>query len=139
MKTNSLEEIKKIGAGYKIAPVYTEMLSDMTTPIQVLKRLKKKSHNCYILESVEEQRHFGRYTFLGYEPTMEITCQNGELTLKERKTEDGVSKMTVILQKQVAHPGDTIREIMKNYTSPKVEGLPSFTGGLVGYFSYDYV
>ena len=28
---------------------------------------------------------------------------------------------------------------MKKYTSPKLEGFPSFTGGLVGYFSYDYI
>jgi len=140
MKTNTLEEVKKIGVGYRIVPVYTELLSDMTTPIQVLKRLKKKSHNCYILESVEEQRHFGRYTFLGYEPIMEITCQNGELTVKERrKQEDGGSRMELTQQKQVTHPGDFVREVMKNYSSPKIEELPSFTGGLVGYFSYDYV
>ncbi|MBR1693002.1 MAG: anthranilate synthase component I [Lachnospiraceae bacterium] len=141
MKINSLEEVKRIGAGYKIVPVYTEMLSDMTTPIEVLKRLKQKSRNCYVLESVEEQRHFGRYTFLGYDPIMEITCQNGELTVKERDTElaGGNGQMVQKEQKQIDHPGTYVREVMKNYTSPKIEGLPSFTGGLVGYFSYDYV
>lgn len=141
MKVNSLEEVKKTGAGYQIAPVYTEMLSDMTTPIEVLKRLKQKSHNCYVLESVEEQRHFGRYTFLGYEPIMEITCQNKELAIRERVRDEasGKYRMKSMGTKQTEHPGIYVREVMKNYTSPKVEVLPSFTGGLVGYFSYDYV
>lgn len=137
LKTNSMEETKKLGQGYRIVPVYTEMFSDVTTPIEVLRRLKAKSHNCYILESIEEQKHFGRYTFLGYEPTMEVTCQNGTLTVKVKK--EGSYEMVLKEQKEVEHPGTYIRKIMEDYRSPKVEGLPAFTGGLVGYFSYDYV
>lgn len=131
----SKEEAKRISSGYDIVPIYTEMLSDVTTPIEVLKKLKKKSRNCYILESVEDgledEKHFGRYTFLGYEPTMELTCQNGMITIKEN--------MVLKEQRKDMHPGDCVREILKKYRSPKVEGLPSFTGGFVGYFSYDYV
>lgn len=146
MKVNTLEEAKKAGAGYKIVPIFTEMLADMTTPIEVLKRLKVKSRNCYILESVEEQKHFGRYTFLGYEPVMEITCQDGLLTVKQKAAEaeneakgNEDYKLAITEQKEVAHPGDYVRNVLKEYTSPKIEGLPTFTGGFVGYFSYDYV
>ena len=141
----SKEEAKKLSVGYDIVPIYTEMLSDVTTPIMVLKKLKKKSKNCYILESVEngveEEKHFGRYTFLGYEPTMELTCQNGKITIKERQdqNEQGNFHMVVKEEKTDVHPGDCVREILKKYRSPKIEGLPSFTGGFVGYFSYDYV
>lgn len=141
----SKEEAKKLSAGYDIVPIYTEMLSDVTTPIMVLKKLKKKSKNCYILESVEngveEEKHFGRYTFLGYEPTMELTCQNGKVTIKEGQGQDaqGNFHMVVKEEKTDTHPGDCVREILKKYRSPKIESLPSFTGGFVGYFSYDYV
>ena len=141
----SKEEAKKLSVGYDIVPIYTEMLSDVTTPIMVLKKLKKKSRNCYILESVEngveEEKHFGRYTFLGYEPTMELTCQNGKVTIKEGQGQDEQGNFHMVLkeEKTDVHPGDCVREILKKYRSPKIEGLPSFTGGFVGYFSYDYV
>ncbi len=141
MNILSLKEAKQLGSGYQIVPIYTEMLADVTTPIEVLKKLKKKSRHCYILESVEEQKHFGRYTFLGYEPIMELTCQNGAVTIREGReaNENGSYNMILKEEKQTSHPGSCVREILKDYTSPKVEGLPSFTGGFVGYFSYDYV
>ena len=141
----SKEDAKRLSVGYDIVPIYMEMLSDVTTPIMVLKKLKKKSKNCYILESVEngveEEKHFGRYTFLGYEPTMELTCQNGKVTIKEGQGQDEQGNFHMVLkeEKTDVHPGDCVREILKKYRSPKVEGLPSFTGGFVGYFSYDYV
>lgn len=37
------------------------------------------------------------------------------------------------------HPGRYIQEIIEENRSPKLEGFPPFTGGLVGYFSYDYI
>lgn len=122
------DEILKIAAEgrYQIAPVKCEMLSDMRTPIEVLKILKGVSDHVYILESVEGQERWGRYTFLGFDPTLEITCINGHLKIgdEEYETDD---------------PGSYIRKIMEGYKSPVIEGMPSFTGGLVGYFSYDYI
>lgn len=141
----SFEQAKKMGAGYDIVPIYTEILADITTPIEVLKKLKKKSKNCYILESVEDggddEKHFSRYTFLGYEPTMEITCQNGVVNIKEGRGQDANGNYNLLLTKTIenTHPGDCVREILKNHKSPKVSELPPFTGGFVGYFSYDYV
>jgi anthranilate synthase component 1 len=125
----TLDEAKELGKGYKVVPISKEILSDIRTPIEVLRILKGVSRHCYMLESVEHQERWGRYTFLGYDPKMEITCMNGSLTIR-----NGSTKI-----KTVEHPGEGIKELLKEYTSPKVEGLPTFTGGLVGYFSYDYV
>ena len=107
-------------------------ISDTVTPMEVLRILKGVSKHCYMLESVENQEVWGRYTFLGYDPKLEITCMNGEMCIRESGSEEGAKE-------PVAHPGAKIKEILKEYTSPKVKDLPSFTGGLVGYFSYDYV
>ncbi|MCH5267312.1 MAG: anthranilate synthase component I [Lachnospiraceae bacterium] len=127
----TLEQAKEISKGYKVVPISMEILSDMKTPMQVLQILKGVSRHCYMLESVENQEVWGRYTFLGYDPKLEITCTNGTMTLRKSGDEK-------IETEQVKHPGERIREILQDYTSPKVAGLPSFTGGLVGYFSYDY-
>ena len=79
-----------------------------------------------MLESAQADEKWGRYTFLGFDPKLEITCINGEITYgdKTEKTDD---------------PSKIIREIMSHFRSPRLPYLPSFTGGLVGYFSYDYL
>lgn len=125
----SLEKARELSKGYKVVPVSKEILSDIRTPMEVLRILKGAGSHCYMLESMENQERWGRYTFLGYHPKMEITCINGKMTIKNG----------TVQTKVVSHPGKAIREILEEYTSPKVPGLPTFTGGLVGYFSYDYV
>lgn len=124
----SLEEVKKIAAKgeYKVLPVSCEILSDVYTPIEVMQILKTVSTHCYMLESVTGNEKWGRYTFLGFNPTMEITCVDGKLKAGN-------------FEEYTDNPSALIREILEDYKSPRFDNLPSFTGGLVGYFSYDYL
>ena len=126
----SLEKAKQLAQGFKLVPISREILSDVRTPIEVLRILKAVSSHCYMLESVEKQKKWGRYTFLGFDPKLEITCTNGVMTIKDGEN---------VKSFETKSPDKEITKIMQEYTSPKVEGLPTFTGGLVGYFSYDYV
>ncbi len=124
----SVEEVKELAAAkkYDVVPVSCEILSDICTPIRALKILKNVSSHAYMLESAEKKEKWGRYTFLGFDPKMEITCSSGEMkagSLKFR-TED---------------PSESLRQILSEYKSPRFDYLPPFTGGLVGYFSYDYL
>ena len=86
--TPTLEECKKIAAeeSYGVIPISTEMYADMTTPIEVLRILKKVSGHVYLLESAEANKQWGRYTFLGYDPLLEITCYDGNVTIKSALT-----------------------------------------------------
>ena len=78
-----LTEVKKIAleANYNVLPVSLEMLSDFTTPIETMRILKNVSTHCYMLESVQANETWGRYTFLGFDPKLEITCINGEMKI----------------------------------------------------------
>ena len=128
----SLDEIKAIAAAdssYRKVPVCMELFSDFTTPIEVLRILKNISGHCYMLESMEDNKNRGRYTFLGYDPILEITCTDGQLQIKS-----GTS-----FQVQTVHPEEYIRKIIEENKSPRIIGFPPFTGGLVGYFAYDYI
>lgn len=122
----SLSHVQEIAAAgtYDILPVSCELLPDFITPIEALKILKHISSHCYLLESAAADETWGRYSFLGYDPKLEITCTNGLL-----KT----GNLTI----HTDHPFETIRQILGEYKSPRFDYLPSFTGGLVGYFSYD--
>ena len=124
----TLEEVKAIAAEnkYDIVPVSCEILSDFTTPIETMKILKNISTHCYMLESAQANDRWGRYTFLGYNPKLSITCVDGKMKLGD---------LTV----DTNDPSAYLRQILSRYKSPRMSNLPSFTGGLVGYFSYDYL
>jgi anthranilate synthase component 1 len=125
----SLEEAKELAANYKMIPVSREIYSDLRTPIEVLKILKNVSRHCFLLESLENAEKWGRYTFLGFDPKLELTCTNGLLNLSSG------TKITV----NTKHPRDYIQQILDENKSPRFDYLPPFTGGLMGYFSYDYI
>ena len=124
----SLEELERLAESgrYKTAPVAMEILSDAATPIQALRILQNVSTHCYLLESVSDHENWGRYTFLGYDPRLGITCRDGRMKIGSTSF-------------QTDDPGKYIRQVLKEHESAKIEGLPPFTGGLVGYFSYDYL
>ena len=133
----TLETIKQLAQTkeYRRIPLCRVLYADRYTPVEVMRTLRKASRHCYLLESASQTEVWGRYSFLGYEPSMEITCTDG--TLKIRTTDaEGKTEETV---RQVTHPGDTLREIIRKYKTPVMEKMPPFTGGLVGYFSYDYI
>ncbi len=125
----SLNAAKEIAAEYKMIPVSREIYSDVRTPIEVLKILKNVSSHCFLLESLESAEKWGRYTFLGFDPKMELACTDGVLTINSG-TETTVN---------TKHPREYIQQILDENKSPRFDYLPPFTGGLVGYFSYDYI
>ena len=77
----TVDEVRKIASSgdYSVLPLSCEILSDFTTPIETMKVLKNVSTHCYMLESAQANERWGRYTFMGYNPKLEITCINGEL------------------------------------------------------------
>jgi len=128
---NFLPEFEKVkefaeSGKYNILPVSCEILSDICTPIEAVSILKNISTHCYMLESVAEKEKWGRYTFLGFDPKMQITAVGENLM---------INGLTV----KTDNPSEQIRQILSGYKSPKFDYLPSFTGGLVGYFSYDFL
>lgn len=126
--TPSLEEVnqyRKTGL-YKVVPVCCELLSDTCTPIQAVRKLKNVSSHCFLLESAEAQENWGRYSFLGFDPKLSITCSDGEMR---------VGDVTLTTE----NPTAVLRQILAEYKSPRIPGMPPFTGGLTGYFSYDYL
>ena len=127
----SLEECKQLMEKecVGVIPISTEIYADTCTPVEVLRILKHVSSHVYLLESAEADKRWGRYSFLGYDPLLEITGYNGTVTIKTPLT-------TQTTREDIR---SRIRSIIEENKSPKFDYLPSFTGGLVGYFSYDYI
>jgi anthranilate synthase component 1 len=123
-------ELAKIRAnGSKVVPIALELFSDQKTSIEILNNIKSQSDNWYILESVNGNDSWGRYTFIGYNPVAKVYGENGKVFYEKNgvKTEKSSDALGVI------------RHLLSEYESSQTPGLPPFTGGFVGYFTYDFV
>ncbi len=130
IKPNLLESIEIAQRNvYEFIPISCEIAMEDMTPIDVLQRLKMVSSHCYLLETVEKNYELGRYSFLGYDPLLKVTCTNGKISITPEEN----------MHESDDSPSKAIRRIIKEHKSPTFDYLPSFTGGLVGYFSYDYI
>ena len=129
METLSLEEIKKYAGTYKVVPLCRSIYADVRTPVEVLRIVKNVSSHCYLLESMEDSQRWGRYSFIGYDPQMGIYCKDGVVHIKTG------AEVTVRSQ----HPETFISQILDDNKAPRIDGMPPFTGGLVGYFAYDFI
>ena len=123
-----LANLKKLKENkeYTLAPVSMEILSDFITPIEAVRILKAASTHAYLLESAKANENWGRYTFLGFEPELSISCIDGKMNVDGKEF-------------TCSDPTNYLRELLKKYKSPRISSLPPFTGGLVGYFSFDFI
>lgn len=122
----TMEEMSNLARDYKIIPLCCEIFADIKTPLEVLRILKGIDKHCFLLESVEDLKNWGRYSFLGFDPKIELTCTNGVLKINDKTI-------------QTNEPQKYIKKLLDDYKAPKIEGFPPFCGGLVGYFSYDFI
>ena len=125
----TFEEAKALSRGHTVVPIALEILSDQKTPIEILRTLRRQSERCFILESVNGNDSWGRYSFLGYKPVTEAFGAAGAFTVKNGLHEAKKSGGAVA----------AARELASQYRSPRIPWLPPFTGGLVGYIAYDAV
>lgn len=122
------EQAKQYEKDYTYIPVCKEILADDITPIRMLRKLAALDEQYFLLESVEGG-NLGRYSFLGYHPKLSVSCKNGITKVKE----DGMVRIVP------GKPREALQTILDTYRSPRIEGLPTFTGGLVGYFAYEMI
>lgn len=127
----SLKQARALAASgpYREIPVTRELFADFLTPIQALRILRAQDNHCFLLESAADSAGWGRWTFLGFEPSLEITAKDGFLQVREGER----------ISTEIQLPAPALRQILADHKSPRIPGLPPFTGGLVGYFAYDYV
>ena len=125
----SCKEIEALVKEYNVIPICKEIYADIITPITLLRKISQVSDQYFLLESIEGGEKWGRYSFLGLNPIVHVTCKNKIVTI-----EDGSFR-----QMEAEKPFDILRALLDQYKAPKISGMPPFTGGLVGYFGYEMI
>ena len=110
-----------------LVPVYTEVIADLETPVSAFLKLESSPYS-FLLESVEPGEGIGRYSFLGANPSVVIRSRSGEVEIIERGRTRRV---------RTKNPLMFLKGLLENYRPVRDESLPPFSGGAVGYVSYD--
>ncbi len=118
-------------------PVWTELAADYETPISAFHKLNDGNDKpCFLLESAEKSDEIGRFSFLGTDPRLEIRSSGRKISVREAGEEEF---HTYTFPKKKGDPMHELERIMAQYQPVEVDGLPVFSGGAVGFLTYDMV
>ncbi|MEW6448120.1 MAG: anthranilate synthase component I [Bacillota bacterium] len=123
----TLDEYLRLSGEYGVVPVYQEVIADLETPIAAFKKIG--SFPVYLLESVAGGEFLGRYSFIGFDPFLIFCAKGNSVSLSG---EEGARSF-------IGSPLKYLEGIFADLRGPRLEGLPRFYGGGVGYFGYDFV
>jgi anthranilate synthase component I len=125
-----VERARELARAANVIPIAYRFIDDIETPVSAFLKLRAAfGGHCFLLESAERGR-FGRYSFLGFRPRVELLWADGTLTeLGDRGPTD----------RDVGDPYQAVAERLAEYRVAEPESLPPFGGGAVGFFGYDLV
>lgn len=122
----SLDEVKQLAGNYNLIPVSIELFADVHTVIELYQTYYQEDYS-FLLESVEGGQKWARYSYIGKNPFMVVSCKKGVTTVKKKQQDETFT----------GHPITILKSLLNQFKSPSHKDLPQFSGGAVGYFGYD--
>jgi len=123
-------DFMKMSKQGNLIPVYEEFLADIETPVSAYMKIRDDSYS-YLLESADGGSRWGRYSFIGYKPFLNILSRDNEVEIREEDKKN--------ILKDIKNPLYALRELSKKFKPVTFKELPPFQGGLVGYINYDLI
>jgi anthranilate synthase component 1 len=119
----------RLAQEHTLVPLYRTLTADLETPVSAFLRLAAHEPECFLLESVEGGEKIGRYTYIGIRPYRRITSRGRQIEI----TEEGKT------QQVEGDIFEVLKQALAGHSPAMLQGLPPFTAGAVGYFTYDVV
>jgi anthranilate synthase component 1 len=126
--TPSLEQFRRLATQGNLIPVARQILADMETPVSAFRKIDSGNY-AFLLESVEGGEQWGRYSFLGSNPSLVARVHGSRVEILRGEGREVLA--------DIRDPFTALRSLLQDYRPVTVAGLPRFTGGLVGYLGYD--
>jgi anthranilate synthase component 1 len=127
MRHTSFEEFVELARRGTFVPVWKEIMADLLTPVSAFLKIAEHSDYSFLLESVEGGERVARYSFLGKDPFLVVRSRGGRTIVEQAGTTTDSEEPFL----------EKVRALMASFRAPFVPELPRFTGGAVGFVSYD--
>ena len=124
------ETFARLSRSASVVPVYRRIFADSLTPLSAFARIDAGSDGC-LFESVIGGEKVGRYSFLGAEPFLRFEARGREVTISR----DPGTPETFAVDDPLAE----LERQMAAYQPARLDDLPPFTSGAIGYAAYDAV
>jgi len=125
------EQFKQLAKGnYNRIPLMREVLADMDTPLSAYKKLADEPYS-YLFESVHGGEKWGRYSIIGLGSSTILRVTDHQFSIEENGE--------IIRKETVEDPLQAVESYHQQFRVPEIDGMPRFSGGMVGYFGYDCV
>ena len=128
MELISLKDFRKLASHGNLVPLTAVVNADTETPVSAFLKMTQGPYR-FLLESMEGGEKWGRYSFLGSEPSLILRSRNQEIEILRGKK----------VERHQGNPLDMVREILQPYHPVEIKNIPRFAGGFVGYLGYDMV
>ena len=125
-----------VSQGYNLIPVACDIAADLETPVSAFLKVSRGDYS-FLLESVRGGEKWGRYTFLGSEPSMVLRARGSQFDLI--RPANGGNAPTSIESRKTDNCFESLRRELKRFRAPELPDLPRFFGGAVGFLAYDLV
>ncbi len=129
VKNMKIEKFKELASEYNLIPVYEIITADLLTPVLAYLKIREKGKQNFLLESVEGSTNLARYSFIGKSPEKIISNKGYEISVRRNGTKDSIEQNIF----------EHIRTEINKYKQPKIDELPDFTGGIVGFLGYENI
>lgn len=125
-----IEEFRTLARTHRVIPVTRQLLADDRTAIGIYRALAEERPGTFLLESAENGRTWSRYSFIGVNSRAVLTEVDGRAVWRGNPPAGVPSNM---------NPLDALEQTIEHLRSPRLQGHPPLTGGMIGYLSYDAV
>ena len=123
------QQFKKYAEDYNVIPVYETITADLLTPVLAYLRIREKGKFSFLLESVEGIGRLARYSFIGQTPSSTIVSDQNIITIKDENDSEQIKSKLL----------DYLDDKVDSFKHPKIDELPDFTGGIVGYLGFEII
>ncbi|MDP3207683.1 MAG: anthranilate synthase component I, partial [Rhodoglobus sp.] len=125
----------RVKAGDRVVPVIRELFADGETPVGIYRKLALGKPGTFLLESAEQGGIWSRFSFVGVASFGVLTQTADAATWLDY----GLSEDRALGADHPTGPLDALAHLYERWSTPRVQGHPPLTGGLVGFIGWEAI